>query len=175
MNPLAKCCASRISLALAIVVVFSGCGTELVNGKAPPSPSGLFQAIGSGNIMFYRWENGPSVMICSDIKPDSTSSGENLNGPPWVRKEEGFVSTEDGRKLEWRLEKRVGRKVTCRLNEKEFDLDKGNLFLVKTKGGETEIEQVSQDLSALTLDYAGVEEFARKNPAVSKLIGLGDE
>jgi hypothetical protein len=134
----------------------------------------LIQGIGGGSMTVYRWENGLTVMICSDIQQGSSSTTGSINGPPWVRKEEGSVSAQDGRMLKWRIED-DGKKITCTVNDKGFDLDKGNLFLVKTKGGETEIEQTSQDLSAVKLDTLGLRDFARKNPAISKLIELGDE
>jgi len=99
----------------------------------------------------------------------------SFSGPPSVRKSDGSVSAQDGRKLEWLLEEKEGQKIRCRVNDKDFDLDKGTLFLVKTKGVETEIEQISQDLSAVKPDIESFKDFARKNPAISKLIELGDE
>jgi hypothetical protein len=138
--------------------------------RAPASPDSLYTTIEDGSIVFFRWKDGPTVMICSDIQAGATSSGENISGPPWLRKEEGFISSVDGRRLDWQVETTAGRSVKCRLDGKEYDLAKGTLFLVKTKGGKTEMEQLSRDLSAVQPDSASCKDFARKDAAVSKLL-----
>lgn len=114
-------------------------------------------------------------MICSDIQGGASSSGENISGPPWVRKEEGFASSLDGRRFDWQLATTDGRSVQCRLDGKEYDLSKGTLFLVKTKGGKNEVEQLSRDLSAVQPEVDSCKAFARKDPAVSKFLGMGAE
>jgi hypothetical protein len=45
------------------------------------------------------------------------------------------------------------------------------LFLVKTKGGKTEVEQLSTNISAAQADAESIGDFARKEPAVSKFLG----
>jgi hypothetical protein len=65
-----------------------------------------------------------------------------------------------------------GRTVKFSLDGKEYDLSKGNLFLVRTKGGKTEVEQLSRDLSAVNPDVESCKDFARKDPAVSKFVGV---
>ena len=163
-------------LALVLLVASSGCGQQFDASKARPSQDGsLCAAIGSGTMTFYRWDSDHTVMICADLQGGSTSTKGSFSGPPSVRKSEGSVTALDGRKLEWLMEEKQGQKMTCRLNDKDFDLEKGNLFLLKIKGGETEIEQISQDLSAVKPDVESFKDFARKNPAIRKLVGLGDE
>ena len=114
-------------------------------------------------------------MICSDIQGAAGGLGERTSGPPWFRKEEGYTSSPDGRRFDWQLETGDGRSVKCHLDGKEYDLSKGTLFLVKTKGGKTEVEQLSRDLSAVQPDFVSCTDFARKDAAVSKLLGTGAE
>jgi hypothetical protein len=49
---------------------------------------------------------------------------------------------------------------------------KGNLFLVTTTRGESEVEQHARDLSAVKPDWKSVREFARTDAAVSKFLGV---
>jgi hypothetical protein len=160
--------ALRHAFALLVIVMYAGCQPS----SAPKSPTGGIQEIGKGTIAFYRWEQGQTVMIGTDIRFGSTSSGESVTGPPWVRKQEGSIAGQDGRTLAWRLEHKEGQKITCRLNGTDFDLEKGNLFLVKSSDGKIEIEQTSQDLSAVKIDSESFKDFVRKNPAVNELIQL---
>jgi len=166
-----------LRFALMLLLVFIGCSPKIVTKNAPPSPSGLSQAIGSGTITFYRWDDQPTVMICSDIQGGSKSLNDYFTSVPPTRihKSDGHLTSQDDRKLEWRLEKKDGDKCKCRLNDKDFDLDEGILFLVKTKGGETEIEQISRDLSDVKLDAESVNAFARKDSVVSKFLEIGEE
>ena len=114
-------------------------------------------------------------MICSDIRGGQSSAGETISGPPYVRKEKGFKSSPDGRRFDWELETTDGRGIKCRLDGKDYDLSKGALFLVKTKGGKTEVEQLSRDLSAVQAEAESCKDFAQKEPAVSKLLGKGSD
>jgi hypothetical protein len=74
--------------------------------------------------------------------------------------------------LEWQLETTDGSSVKVRLGGKEHDATKGSLFLVKTTGGKTEVEQLAQDLSAVQPDAKSIQEFARKDAVVSKFLGI---
>jgi hypothetical protein len=74
--------------------------------------------------------------------------------------------------LDWQTERTEGWNVKVRLNGKEYDVSKGAVFLVKTEGEKTEVEQLAKDLSALQADPKSVEEFARKDAAVSKFLGI---
>jgi hypothetical protein len=120
-------------------------------------------------------------MICSDFnpgadkKPVHTSGNSSNTYPPLVSKEEGVQSSGDGRRFEWSLETGDGRAVKCRLDGKEYHLAKGKLFLVKTKGGKTEVEQLSTDVSAVSTDAKSIEDFARMDSAVSKFLGIKGE
>jgi hypothetical protein len=156
-------------LLLVSLVLASGCAPQ----QRPPSPAGLTLAIGSGSLAYYRWKEGPAVMICFDIQGGHGSAGEAVAGPPWVVKQQGFASSVDGRRVDWQLETTDGRSVKCHLDGQEYDLAKGPLFLVKTKGGKTEVEQLSRDLSAVQPDFESCKGFVRKDPAVSRFLGTG--
>jgi hypothetical protein len=141
-------------------------------GPGPPSPAGITVSLGTGTVAYYRWPDGPVLMICTDVQ-GSTNSGDSISGPPWIRKEQGAASSPDGRKVEWQLETTDGRNIQCRLDGKEYDLSKGALFLVKSKGGPTEVQQICRDLSAVAPDANSCMEFARKDPEVSTFLGPG--
>ena len=117
-------------------------------------------------------------MTCSDFNPRSdktpvnTSNWSGNSYPPLISKEEGVQSSGDGRRFEWSMQTSDGRTVKGRLDGKEYDLAKGTLFLVKTKGGKTEVEQLSTDLSAVQPDAKNIEKFARKDAVLSKFLGI---
>src|SRR5262249_15265738 len=112
---------------------------------------------------------------CSATEGGTTSSQDSISGPPWGRRVEGFASSKDGRRFDWQLETTDRRGVKCRVDGKEYDLAKGALFLFKTRGGKTEVEQLSRDQSGVQREVASCTAFVRKEPAVSKLLGKGSD
>ena len=116
-----------------------------------------------------RWPNGPTVMICSDLSGGMTGGGTSMSGPPWIVSAQGSSSAKDGRRLEWRLESHDGGGVECRINGKEYDLEKGKLFLVT--GASMTVEQLQRDLSTVEPQAESCKSFVRHDPDVSKLLG----
>jgi hypothetical protein len=149
----------------------------IMSGCQPSSPSPLKSPkrwdtkVGGSTLSLIRWPDGPTVMICTDIDGGNSYGGARSAGPPWIEEIEGSLTSRDGRKVVWRMETTDGRSFKCQVNAKDYDLAKGTLFLVKTKGGATEVEQLSRDLSAVQLEAESCKNFAENDPAVSKLLG----
>ena len=161
----------NLSIFLLCLITSSGCTRQ-----QPPSPTSLSMAIGSGTLVYYVWNEGrPAVMICSDIQGGAGGLEDHISGPPWVRKEKGYTLSSDGRRFDWQLETGDGRSVNCQVDGKEYDLSKGTLFLVKTMGGKTDVEQLSRDLSAAKPETESCKDFARKDPTLSKFLGMGSD
>jgi hypothetical protein len=110
-------------------------------------------------------------MFCADVQHGTSGGGGGTAGP--LYKEQGFIAAPDGRRFDYQLETRDGRSLQCRLNGEEYDLSQGALFLVKTKGGRTEVEQLRRDLSTVQPDPESCKDFVRKDPAVSQFLGTG--
>jgi hypothetical protein len=121
-------------------------------------------------MVVYRWPDGRVVLICADVGGGTGDSGQNNSGPPWVTNDHGSQTAQDGRTFNWEVETTDGRNLKCRVNGKDFDPAKGTLFLVRTKKGQSEAEQVKEDLSAVQPTAESLKEFARKNAAVSKVL-----
>jgi hypothetical protein len=175
METLVENWAVRIgALGLACIVAVSGC-----RQSSPHQPEEIFPAVGSttlgkGVVIYSQFkgrhkgvQGGQTVLICSDI------NGNTAFGPGDVSKHQGSQSTTDGkRRLDWQTERSEGWNLKVRLNGKEYDVSKGAVFLVKTEGEKTEVEQLDKDVSSLQADSKSVAEFARKDAAVSKFLGI---
>jgi len=126
-----------------------------------------------GTLVFLRWKDGPDVMICCDIWEGGSHGHKVSGGPPWVEQQIGTLASHDGRSFSYELETTDGRGLKCRLDGKEYDLAKGTLFLVNTKGAKRKMEQLSRDLSAVQPEVESCKDFARKDPALNKFFGPG--
>jgi hypothetical protein len=166
MSPVNKWPGRNLAFVLLCLVASGGCGSRI-----PPDAEGATTEMAGGTVAFRRWKEGQAVMICDDIKGGTVTPTDSMQSGG-TRKVGASHSSHDGRKVEWLLETSDGRSVKCHLDDKEYDLSKGALFLVKTKGGKTEVEQLIRDLSAVQPDQQSVKEFARKDAAVSKFLGI---
>jgi len=175
MKSLLKNQAGRIAgLALTCVVAVCGCRQRPPNEPEEISSPYGSTTLGKGTVIYSQFkgrhkgvQGGQSVVICCDF------SGNSVSGPGNSSKIQGSQSSTDGkRRLDWQTERTEGWNVKVRLNGKEYDVSKGAVFLVKTEGEKTEVEQLAKDLSALQADPKSVEEFARKDAAVSKFLGI---
>jgi hypothetical protein len=160
------------SLILAGVIASAGCHPH-ASSQQIPSPVKVAVADGNGYLVFYRWEGGPAVMICCDVKPDATGQEENGGGPPWHRMNSGYVGSQDGRKVAWRFETTDNRQIETQINGADRDLNAGNVFLVTTLGGATVVEQVKRDLSAVAADAESVKACAAGDEGMRKVLGVG--
>ena len=165
-----------LSFAMASLFASNGCSVpNPTPAPVPPASTDYTSTIGNGTMSIIHGYDGLSILICSDIAGGSSMSTTMTGSSPPVQKSVGYAASQDERRLDWLIEKRNGQKTTCRLNNKDFDLQKGTLFLVKTKGGETKIDQLTQDLSEVSPDTESFTDFAKKNSEVSALLEVAEE
>ena len=169
----------NLGLVLVCVIASSGCH------QPPPGISSLLafrNPIEDGTVVFFKLNEKKTVIIFCDIQRipkegDDNDASWQVTTPPIgaadkTYKAKGWELASDDRRLDWQLETPDGSSIKVRLNGKEYDASKGNLFLVKTKGGKTEVEQLTKDLPGGLPDRKMVEAFARNDAAVSKFLGI---
>ena len=163
-----------LGFALASLFATNGCGVRAA-GIPLQEVSGFHRTIGKGTMARIQGHDGLTILICSDLAGASFAGSSTMTTNPPVQKLEGYSVSQDGKRLDWLIEQRNGEKTSCRLNNEHFDLAKGTLFLVKTKGGETKIDQLTQDLSEVSPDTESFTDFAKKNSEVSALLEIAEE
>ena len=159
---------------LAAFCTLYGCGVR-ATGTPLQEVSAFYRTIGNGTIARIQGHDGMTILICSDVAGGSHGGTSKMTTNPPFQKVEGYSVSHDGRRLDWLIEKRKCQKTTCRLNNKEFDLQVGTLLLVKTKGGDTKTDQLAQDLSDVSPNTESFMAFAKKNPDVSTLLEMVEE
>jgi len=108
-------------------------------------------------------------MIWYDITENVWSEGSGSTSDP-VHHQRGYAIASDGRRVEWQLETTDGKRATFRMQGQQYDLAKGRLFLVTTRGEGVQVEQLNRDLSTINPTVEGCEAFARRDPDVSRFI-----
>jgi hypothetical protein len=102
-----------------------------------------------------------------------TPGGSSSTASP-VYTEYGSASAPDGRAYSWKLETADGKTGKLTIQGQDYDLSKGALFVVRTKGGSVQVLQINRDLSALPDDLFQCHERLLKDAEVMKTLETGE-
>lgn len=136
--------------------------------STPPGPTTLSGSNASVTYTFLRWKGGPTILICSDFGSTSSHGTGSTDDP--VHRSWGEHSARDGRRFEWHAENTKSLDVKFTLAGKEYDLSKGMMFLVTITNGETKVQQINRDLSAVQFTAESSQAFIKQDPDINKLI-----
>jgi hypothetical protein len=129
-------------------------------GRGKDSVPGLDKASATCGLMRGKM----AVVVWTDL-PGSSSSFL----PPITTKPEGYVFEglhrgPDGREVNCRCATRDGQTGTVKIGDETFDLAKGSLFLVSTRGDHNQVRQLQRDTSRLKSD--DLKDLARTDPDI---------
>lgn len=151
----------------------TGCGT----GRIPPAPQSVASVGPDVAFRFLRWKEGLNLLLVDDIHLGShPAKGSGSTNNP-VHTESGMASSRDGRGYTWQLETTDGRTAKFTIDGKEYDLSKGTLVVVRTKGETVQVLQLNRDLArdlAGVLDADGCRDYLKKDGEVMKFLEAGD-
>ncbi len=134
----------------------------------PPGPNSIGGVtVGGKSFTILRWEEGLTVMFWYDV--DNYRSGGHGSTEDPVHRHRGSATTADGRSVNWELETTDGKTAVFRLNKTEYDLLKGRLFLITTKGVNVEVQQLDRDLSSVH-DSESALTFGKSDTDVSRFL-----
>src|SRR5262245_56041622 len=126
-------------------------------------------SVGDTSVQYVsiRSDGRISLLIWSDL---TDKSGSNSEGSLFGSSAEGFCSSADGGRVDWRWKAQNEKGGDFQSNGMPHDLANGTLFLVSTKGGQVQVTQLDVDLSKVQSDKQGFEAFANTQPKVAKFI-----
>jgi hypothetical protein len=150
---------------LLVGLVTSGCSGK----RTPPGPNSAYGAFESAAYNLFRWEDGPSILMWHDASGSGTCHGSGSTEDP-VYHMDCSAQGADGSELAWSLESAEGETVEMRINGADYDLSDGNLFLIRTQAGGTDITQLQKDLTGITLERDSILGFAQSDPDISTFL-----
>jgi hypothetical protein len=125
--------------------------------------------MGDASYTFLHWKEGLRVMMWFDMAEAVSGEGSGSTRDP-VHSIAGFASASDGRRVDWQLETEDGRTASFSIDGQPHDLSQGALFLITTTDEQTQVRQLSRDLSAIQATNESCEAFAEADPDVSSFI-----
>jgi hypothetical protein len=122
----------------------------------------------SGYILL-QWEEGLAIMIWHDAIAASNSHGSSSTESS-VYTLEGYAESQNGVRVEWDLETSDGKTAQFAIDNTNYDLSEGALFIISTEAGTTAIMQLNRDLSSVQPEYDSCVAFGESDPDVAYFI-----
>jgi hypothetical protein len=137
---------------------------------SPPRPNAVVGSLNQTSYLLLDWPEGLRILIWDDIfEGDHHNHTESATDDP-IFYQSGSARSIDGRTYEYSLETMDGLQADFTIDDSLYDLDQGKLFLIRTAGGATQVEQLDLDLSGLSPTNAGIEDFGRQTVEIAVFI-----
>ena len=140
--------------------------------STPPGANSIGGAIDRLNYSYHYWDEGLGLLIWHDFSYGAEScSGTGSTEDPIYRLA-CSVQAQNGRRFEWEVYTSDGVQGDFTIDGIQYDLDQGMLFLIRTAGSVTQVEQLDLDLSGLSPTNAGIEDFGRQTAEIARFMQL---
>jgi hypothetical protein len=154
---------------LAVVTTFI-LGLWFLLDARPGRPAGGGTA-SIGDTTVHYVQLGPDgrigLVVWSDL---SGAGGQKSESDLFKSTTAGFVSSPDGRRVDWEWKGSREKSGDFQINGSAYDLANGTLFLVSTTRGQVQVTQLDVDLSNIKPGKQGLEAFANNQPKVAQFI-----
>jgi hypothetical protein len=153
-------------LLLGGLVGLAGCGQNPVPPQRPANTDTGGNSVGGTGPRYGTWDGKLAVVVWFDT--DDSSQG--FAGEGHTAAYQGVFAPVDGRRFDWRCRTSDGKTGTLVIDGQHYELAKGALFLVSTKGGKTAVQQLSRDLAPFNPDKKGLERLAKEDLDVARFV-----
>ena len=160
---------SSLCFSLFFLLAEASLGQKKEPDKAPPLTltGGGSTSVGPTSVDYKRSTRGLALVIWWDSAGPSESGSESglFGSNAW-----GTFTPAKGKKITWNWNGAREKGGDFKINGKPYDLAKGTLLLVSTKGGEVRVTQLDVDLSKVEANEKGFQELAKKHEKLAKFI-----
>lgn len=160
---------SMLPLFLAIGLV--GCSPY---PDAIPSCQINEEPFGATDIQSGTFRGDLAIVVWTDLADapagGSISSASGASASATLAEYHAERDAHDGRTVQWRASTKDGKSGAVTLNGKDYRLEEGAVFLVRTAGGPARVTQVKQDLSGLKPGLATWDRLRKEKPEVKEFV-----
>ena len=151
-------CTFLLALVVSSAAALVGCGS----GTTPPGPNSVFGFVETDiHFDFLIWEEGLTVLFVDNFTNEHSSSGHSSTSDP-VHRHTGWARSAEGYEYRWEIRSSDGRTAEIEINNVDYDVTKGTVFVVRHEGEEVAVEQLDLDVSSLS-SVADCQTFISKN------------
>ena len=151
-------------LVILLMATFIGCSKSTAPGA--DIAGGLFE---KASCTLMKWKEGLTLMIWHEATTSVNNHGSSSTESS-VYTLEGYAELEDGNRIEWDLETSDGKTAKFAINNINYDLSEGSLFIISTINEEPTITQLNHDLSGVQTNRDSWIAFGKSDPDVANFI-----
>jgi hypothetical protein len=141
----------------------AGCGQS--QGLSSGPSRGTVGTGGGYSFRLMDWPDELTLLLVDDIEGSHTAQSK-AGGYG------GTATARDGRGYSWQVSTRDGMTVHLEIDNRDYDCAQGALFVVRTKGGQTEIQQLARDLTHLAADGGDCLSYLNQDAEILKILGV---
>jgi hypothetical protein len=157
----------------AILMILLSAGCSPLPVSTPPAPDmagGVYVHVA---YEYFHWQEGLDVMIWYNA-PQSSSCDSSGSTSTKTHVVQCQAISETGQSFDWQIETSDGLTGKFVLNNNQFDLTEGNVFVVSTAQGQIDIQQFQCDLSSVRPESESITEFGLNDPDIAEFIQWAD-
>src|SRR5436190_4652051 len=150
-------------LLLLLVPAFTGCK---VITPPPPNRTAGNHVFGKTLGCYGILDGKVTVVVWFDVEEGETFVGMEGN----AAKFHGTATAPEGKKVTWHCITTDGKSGTVRIQDKDYEMTQGPLFLVAERGGPPQVRQLQRSLSNLPQTSECVNGLAKSDPDIMRFI-----
>ena len=137
-----------------------------------PEPNDINGAVeGGAAYLLLDWPEGLRIMIWDDIVTHGGTYGSSTSATyDELFQQEGSAHAADGEGYEYTIETGDGLQANFAIDGVPYDLNRGNVFLIRVADEKNKVQQLDLDLSGVAPTNAGVEAFGQDTAEIADFI-----
>jgi hypothetical protein len=143
--------------------------SSCVMRSTPPGPNTAGGSVEGVSYSYHQWAQGLSIMIWHDLNGGGSCGGSGSTSDP-VYRVDCIAEGIDGSMLEWQIHSTDGVTADMRINDQEYNLADGTLFLIDHREGTAHVVQLKRDFSNLVATPESITAFAPTDQDVANFI-----
>lgn len=165
--------------AVACLGLLSLVGCMPLGGSSPPGPESVSSTGTEFSFDYMQWNGGQTILIVDNLAEKGGggrgSSGSGSSSNP-VYTVSGRAHGGDGIEYTWNLKTTDGKSVDLTIADQQFDLAKGTLFVVNTRGDKPVVHQLKREnLAGIRVNADDVRAYLGRDEEVKKLLAAAPE
>ena len=164
------------SVLILLAFGFVGCSPSPL---AIPGCSLDGKVVGDTFVHYGTFRDSVAVVVWSDLASAPAASptaqgwahaGSGVSASSDKAEYQGTREASDGRAVKWKAGTKDGKTGTVTVNDKDYRLEDGAVFLVRTTDGPVRVTQVKHDLSGMKATSETWELLGKQNSEVKKFL-----
>jgi hypothetical protein len=155
-------------------LLFAGLLASCGPSTTPPGANTFRGSVQDTLYVYHTWQDGLAILVWHNFSYGSSGCRGTASTEDPVYRLACEADSQNGHRFEWEIHTRDGVSAQMWIDGDGYDLSQGQVFLVSSQDGETQVVQLQRDLSALAPDEAAISTWGQQDDEISDFIARTD-